>query len=75
MHNKLLKASFDKYEAQKSEAIAHLDILFKKVDDLSERVAVLELDIRDIAVEVVAISNESEENVSLIDRIRDRLGL
>ena len=29
MHNKLLKASFDKYEAQKSEAIAHLDILFK----------------------------------------------
>ena len=53
----------------------NLDILFKKVDDLSKRVAVLELDIRDIAVEVVAISNESEENVSLIDRIRDRLGL
>ena len=26
MHNKLLKASFDKYEAQKSEAIAHLDL-------------------------------------------------
>ena len=26
--NKLLKASIDKYESQKSEALAHLEILF-----------------------------------------------
>ena len=28
--NKLLKATIDKYESQKSEALAHLEILFEK---------------------------------------------
>ena len=51
------------------------DILFKKVDDILKRVEVLELDIRDIAVEVLDMSADNEENISLIDRIRDRLGL
>jgi hypothetical protein len=59
----------------KQDKKPNLDILFKKVDDLNKRVAVLELDIKDIAIEVLEISNESEKNVSLIDRIRVRLGL
>jgi len=29
MNNKLLKATIDSYKAQKSEALAHLEILFK----------------------------------------------
>ena len=59
----------------KQDKKPNLDILVKKVDDLNKRVAVLELDIKDIAIEVLEISNESEKNVSLIDRIRVRLGL
>ena len=41
MHNKLLKASFDRYEAQKSEAIAHLDILFKNSVGIGEHTDIL----------------------------------
>ena len=53
----------------------NIDILFKKVDDLSKKGEVLELDVRDIAVEVLDMSADNKENISLIDRIRDRLGL
>ena len=51
------------------------DILFKKVDDILKRVEVLELDIREIAIEVLNISSDNEEKLSLLDRIRNRLGL
>ena len=39
--NKLLKASKDKYEAQKSEALAHLEILFNKSVGIGEHTDIL----------------------------------
>ena len=39
--NKLLKASIDKYESQKSEALAHLDILFNKSVGIGEHTDIL----------------------------------
>ena len=39
--NKLLKASIDKYEAQKSEALAHLEILFNKSVGIGEHTDIL----------------------------------
>ena len=39
--NNLLKATFDSYEAQKSEAIAHLHILFKKSVGIGEHTDLL----------------------------------
>ena len=39
--NNLLKATFDSYEAQKSEAIAHLEILFKKSVGIGEHTELL----------------------------------
>ena len=53
----------------------NVDILFKKVDRLTKKVENLEIDIREIAIEVLEMSNERSENLSLINRIRNRLGL
>ena len=61
-----------KKEVQESP---NTDILFKKVDDILKRVEVLELDIREIAIEVLNISSDNKEKLSLLDRIRNRLGL
>ena len=36
MNNKLLKATIDSYKAQKSEALAHLDVLFKNSVGIGE---------------------------------------
>ena len=38
---KLLKAATDKYEAQKSEALAHLEILFNKSVGIGEHTDIL----------------------------------
>ena len=68
MHNKLLKASFDKYEAQKSEAIAHLDILFKNSVGIGEHT--------DILAEVdkwVKSLAEADENLEITQEIIKRL--
>ena len=39
--NKLLKAAKDKYTAQKSEALAHLEILFNKSVGIGEHTDIL----------------------------------
>ena len=39
--NKLLRASYDKYNAQKSEALAHLEILFNKPVGIGEHTDIL----------------------------------
>ena len=39
--NKLLKASKDKYSAQKSEALAHLEILFNQSVGIGEHTDIL----------------------------------
>jgi len=39
--NKLLKATIDSYKAQKSEALAHLEILFKKSVGIGEHTDLL----------------------------------
>jgi|TARA_B100000287_G_scaffold418166_1_gene454780 hypothetical protein len=41
MNNKLLKATIDSYKAQKSEALAHLEILFKKSVGIGEHTDLL----------------------------------
>tara|TARA_B100001175_G_C19259192_1_gene518557 strand:- start:263 stop:496 length:234 start_codon:yes stop_codon:yes gene_type:complete len=69
MYNKLLKASLDKYQAQKSEAIAHLDILFKNSVGIGEHT--------DILVEVdkwVKSLAEADENLEILGRYFDEYG-
>ena len=61
--NKLLKAGIDKYEAQKSEALAHLDILFNKPVGIGEHTDILsEID------KWVSSLSQAEENLSTIER-------
>ena len=69
MYNKLLKASFDRYEAQKSEAIANLDILFKNSVGIGEHT--------DILVEVdkwVKRLAEADENLEILSKYFDEYG-
>ena len=57
--NKLLKASIDKYESQKSEALAHLDILFNKSVGIGEHT--------DITAEIrkwTESLSQAEENIN-----------
>ena len=61
--NKLLKASIDKYEAQKSEALAHLEILFNKSVGIGEHTDILsEID------KWVNSLSQAEENLTTIER-------
>ena len=61
--NKLLKASKDKYEAQKSEALAHLEILFNKSVGIGEHTDILsEID------KWVNSLSQAEENLNTLDR-------
>tara|TARA_Y100000593_G_C4084976_1_gene225686 strand:+ start:56 stop:259 length:204 start_codon:yes stop_codon:yes gene_type:complete len=61
--NKLLKASRDKYEAQKSEALAHLEILFNKSVGIGEHTDILsEID------KWVNSLSQAEENLTTIER-------
>ena len=61
--NKLLKAGLDKYEAQKSEALAHLEILFDKSVGIGEHT--------DILLEVskwVDSLSQAEENLETLKK-------
>ena len=63
MYNKLLKASLDKYQAQKSEAIAHLDILFKNSVGIGEHTDILtEID------KWINNLSQAEENLNTIQK-------
>ena len=69
MHNKLLKASLDKYEAQKSEALAHLEILFKNSVGIGEHTDILtEIDkwVKSLA--------EADENIGILGKYFDEYG-
>ncbi len=61
--NKLLKASIDKYEAQKSEALAHLEILFNKSVGIGEHTDILsEID------KWISSLSQAEENLNTIQK-------
>ena len=61
--NKLLKASIDKYEAQKSEALAHLEILFNKSVGIGEHTDILsEID------KWIGSLSQAEENLNTIQK-------
>ena len=61
--NKLLKASIDKYEAQKSEALAHLEILFNKSVGIGEHTDILtEID------KWINSLSQAEENLNTIQK-------
>ena len=60
---KLLKAAIDGYKAQKSEALAHLEILFNNSVGIGEHT--------DILTEVKKWTNslaEAEENIETLER-------
>ena len=60
--NKLLKAAIDKYESQKSEAIAHLEILFNNSVGIGEHTDILaEID------KWVNSLSQAEENLSTLN--------
>ena len=61
--NKLLKAALDKYEAQKSESLAHLDILFHKSVGIGEHTDILsEVD------KWINSLSQAEENLETINK-------
>ncbi len=61
--NKLLVAAKDKYAAQKSEALAHLEILFNKSVGIGEHTDILsEID------KWIGSLSQAEENISTIER-------
>ena len=67
--NKLLAAAKDKYKAKKSEALAHLDILFNKPVGIGEHT--------DIMAEIekwIDVVAQSEENLEVLDRNFDEYG-
>ena len=61
--NKLLKASIDKYESQKSEALAHLDILFTKSVGIGEHTDILS----EVNKWVESLS-QAEENIKTLNK-------
>ena len=65
--NKLLKATIDSYEAQKSEALAHLDILFKKSVGIGEHTDLLS----EIKKWTESLSQAEENIVSLKENFDD----
>ena len=61
--NKLLKAALDKYESQKSEALAHLEILFNNSVGIGEHT--------DILVEITKWTeslSQAEENITVLKK-------
>ena len=61
--NKLLQAALDSYKAQKSEALAHLEILFNSSVGIGEHT--------DLLTEVKKWTNslaEAEENIETLER-------
>ena len=60
---KLLKASIDKYEAQKSEALAHLEILFNKSVGIGEHTDILS----EVNKWIDSLS-QAEENLKTINK-------
>ena len=69
IRNNLLKASIDNYKAQKSEAIAHLEILFKNSVGIGEHT--------DILVEVKKWTeslSQAEENIQSLISNFDEYG-
>ena len=59
----ILKAALDKYEAQKSEALAHLEILFENSVGIGEH--------SEIMVEVnkwIESLSQAEENIQTLDK-------
>ena len=53
----------------------NIDDLFNKVTDLARRMEILELDTASMAKELIEIGNEHTARRSLLDRIKQRLGL
>tara|TARA_B100000424_G_scaffold152456_1_gene116401 strand:+ start:181 stop:426 length:246 start_codon:yes stop_codon:yes gene_type:complete len=69
IRNNLLKATIDSYKAQKSEAIAHLEILFKNSVGIGEHT--------DILVEVKKWTeslSQAEENIQSLINNFDEYG-
>ena len=67
--NKLLQAAKDKYKAKRSEALAHLDILFNKPVGIGEHT--------DIMTEIekwIDIVAQSEENLNMLTKNFDEYG-
>ena len=69
MSNKLLKAAYFSYNAQKSEALAHLEILFKNSVGIGEHTDILsEID------KWVKSLSEADENIETLKKYFDEYG-
>ena len=69
MHNKLLKAAYYTYNAQKAEALAHLNILFKNSVGIGEHTDILsEID------KWVKSLSEADENIETLKKYFDEYG-
>ena len=69
MYNKLLKAAYYTYNAQKAEALAHLNILFKNSVGIGEHTDILsEID------KWVKSLSEADENIETLKKYFDEYG-
>ena len=67
MYNKLLKAAISRYEAQRDEAKAHLNILFKNSVGIGEHTDIL----AEIDKWVKSLSEANENLQTLLDNFDD----
>ena len=69
MYSKLLKAAYFSYNAQKVEALAHLEILFKNSVGIGEHTDILsEID------KWVKSLSEADENIETLNKYFDEYG-
>ena len=59
----------------KDNVDVNVDLLTKKIDQLGQQLDILQIDVKDMAVELIKVSQEHGEKQSLLNRIKARLGL
>ena len=64
-----------KNKEQENAVQINMGLLTRKMNQLGKELDVLQIDVKDMAVELLKISDEHIEKQSLINRIKARLGL
>ena len=59
----------------KKDKPINMDLLTKKMNQLGQELDALQVDVKDIAIDLLNLLKEDNEKKSLLDRIKNRLGL
>ena len=64
-----------KKKTQSKDKPVNMDFLTKKMNQIGKELDELQLDVKDIAVDLLKLLDEDSAKKSLLDRIKNRLGL